>query len=253
MDSYITSLTTTSAIPGARVLVVDDETHVRSALARSLTLTGYYADEATSGYHALQMLERAPYDAIVLDIRMPDMDGVEVMSRACQLYPDLCIIILTGHAALESAIAAVKSRAADYLIKPASVHDVAAAIDRALQQRVQKEPVRTPPLGRFPRAGPVTLDQERHLAIVATGDAGGLMVKLTASESALLAQMIQHPNTIFSCRELAQTALGYDVSEQEARRIIRPHIYRLRKKIEPDPNRPRLIRTTPGKGYLFAP
>jgi two-component system KDP operon response regulator KdpE len=235
------------------VLVVDDETHVRSALARSLTLTGYCADEAASGPHALQMLERAPYDAMVLDIRMPGMDGVEVMSRACQLYPDLCIIILTGHAALESAIAAVRSRAADYLRKPASVRDIAAAIDRALQQRTQKEQAQAPTLGRFLRAGPITLDQEKCLAIVATGDAGSLIVKLTASESALLAQMIQHPNTILSCRELAQTALGYDVSEQEARRIIRPHICRLRKKIEPDPDRPRLIRTAPGEGYLFAP
>jgi two-component system KDP operon response regulator KdpE len=181
------------------------------------------------------------------------MDGVEVMSRACQLYPDLCVIILTGHAALESAIAAVRSRAADYLLKPASVHDIAAAIDRALQQRVQKEPVRTPTLGRFPRAGPVTLDRERHLAIVATGDAGNLIVKLTASESALLAQIMRHPNTTFSCHELAQTALGYDVGAREARGIIRPHISRLRKKIEPDPGRPRLIRTAPGKGYFFAP
>ena len=249
----MTSLTTTSAIPEARVLVVDDETHVRSALARSLTLTGYYADEAASGTHALQMLERAPYDAMVLDIRMPGMDGVEVMSRACRLYPDLCIIILTGHAALESAIAAVKSHAADYLLKPASVRDIAAAIDRALQQRTQKEQAQMPTLERFLRAGPVTLDQEKHLAIVATGDAGSLIVELTASESALLAQMMRHPNTTFSCRELAQTALGYDVSEQEAPRIIRPHIFRLRRKIESDPDRPRLIRTVLGKGYLFAP
>jgi DNA-binding response OmpR family regulator len=249
----MTSLTTTSAIPEARVLVVDDETHVRSALARSLTLTGYYADEAASGYHALEMLGRTSYDAMVLDIRMPGMDGVEVMSRACQLYPDLCIIILTGHAALESAIAAVKSHAADYLLKPASVRDIAAAIHRALQQRTQKEQAQMPTLERFLRAGPVTLDQERRLAIVATGDAGGLTVKLTVSESALLARMIQRPNTVFSCHELAQTALGYDVSEQDAPGIIRPHIFRLRKKIESDPDRPRLIRTVPGKGYLFAP
>jgi two-component system KDP operon response regulator KdpE len=69
----------------------------------------------------------------------------------------------------------------------------------------------------------------------------------------LLACLMQRPNTIFSCRELAQTALGYDVSAQEARGIIPPHICRLRKKIEPDPDRPRLIRTTPGKGYFFAP
>jgi two-component system KDP operon response regulator KdpE len=236
------------------VLVVDDEMHVRSALARSLTLMGYYADEAASGIHALQMLERAPYDAMVLDLVMPEMDGVEVMSCACQLYPDLCIVILTGYATLGSAIAAVKSHAADYLLKPASVHDIAAAIDRALQQNVRKEPVRTPALGRFLRTGPVILDRESYWAIVTgTDDADSCRITLTVSESALLACLMQHPNTTFSCRELAQTALGYDVSAQEARGIVRPHICRLRKKIEPDPGRPRLIRTKSGKGYLFAP
>ena len=236
------------------MLVVDDETHVRSALARSLTLTGYYTDEATSGTHALQMLERAPYDVMLLDILMPEMDGVEVMSCACQLYPDLCIIILTGDATLESAIAAVRSHAADYLLKPASVHDIAAAIDRALQQNVRKEPVRTPAPGRFLRTGPVILDRERYWAIVTgTDDADSFRITLTASESALLACLMQHPNTTLSCCELAQTALGYNVSAQEAQRIVRPHICRLRKKMEPDPGRPRLIHTAPCKGYLFAP
>jgi DNA-binding NtrC family response regulator len=108
------------------------------------------------------MLERTPHDAMVLDIRMPGMDGAEVMSRACQLYPDLRIIVLTGHATLESAIAAVKSHAADYLLKPASVYDIAAAIARALQQRAQQGPPRALPPERFLCVGPVTLDRERH-------------------------------------------------------------------------------------------
>lgn len=240
--------------PEARVLVVDDETHVRSALAHALTLMGHYADEAASGYHALQMLERTPYDVMVLDIRMPGMDGVEVMSRASQLYPDLHIIILTGHAALESAIAAVKFHAVDYLLKPASVHDIAAAIASAMQQSAREKSARMPALMRFLRAGPVILDRERHLIIVTgTDDAGSHRTKLTVSESALLSHLMQHPNVIFSYRELAQTALGYDVSEREAQSLIRPHISRLRKKIELDLGQPRLIRTAPGKGYLFTP
>ncbi|MBU0703722.1 MAG: response regulator, partial [Chloroflexi bacterium] len=127
----MTSLAATSVTPETRVLVVDDETHVRSALARSLALLGYRADEAASGHHALAMLERTPYDAMVLDIRMPGMDGVEIMRRVHHVYPDLHIIVLTGHATLESAIVAVKSNAADYLLKPASVYDIAAAIANA--------------------------------------------------------------------------------------------------------------------------
>ena len=127
----------TPPIPQARVLVVDDEAHVRSALTRSLTLLGYSADAAASGHQALEMLERAPYDAMVLDMCMPGMDGVEVVQRACQMCPGLIIVVLTGHAALESAISAVKSHVADCLLKPASVHDIAAVIGDALQQRTQ--------------------------------------------------------------------------------------------------------------------
>ena len=243
----------TSAIPEVRVLVVDDEAHARSALARSLALLGYRTDEAASGHHALAMLERASYDAMVLDMRMPGMNGVEVMQLTCQAYPDVSIIVLTGYASLESAIAAVKSQAADYLIKPTSVHDVAVAIARALHQGTQSGPPRAPSLERFLRVGPVTLDSARHLVIVAgNGDAGRLRAKLTLSESALLSHLMQHPNVVFSCCELAQAALGYDVSKGEAQRIVRPHICRLRRKIEPDSDHPRLIRNTPGKGYFFA-
>ena len=274
----MTDATAASPIPRARVLVVDDEAHVRSALVRSLALKGYRASGAVSGYQALEMLERTPYDAMVLDMRMPGMDGVEVMQRACQVCPDLAIVVLTGHASLATAISAIKSHAADYLLKPASVHDVATAIASALQRRAEKlhrhhllqvmgraldelsrielsgetSPAPTP--DRFLHAGPVTLDREKLLVFVVEGDdAGGSNAELTVSQSLLLAYLIQHPNTILSCRELARSALGFDVGEQAAQSVVRPHICRLRKKIEPDPVHPRLIRTVSGKGYLFAP
>jgi DNA-binding response OmpR family regulator len=250
----MTDPTGTPAIPQVRVLVVDDEASVRSALARSLTLLGYTADAAASGYQALAMLEHTPYDAMVLDIRMPGMDGIEVLQRVRQIYPDMSVILLTGHATLESAIAALRSHADDYLLKPASVRDIAAAIARALEQRVQEGPPRVISPGRFLRAGPVTLDRERHLAIMAEADgADSLRAELTVSESALLTHLMQHPHTVFSCCELAQDVLGYEVSKGEAQKIVRPHICRLRKKIEPDPDHPHLIRTVPGEGYSFAP
>jgi DNA-binding response OmpR family regulator len=270
--------TATSPIPQARVLVVDDEAHVRSALARSLSLMGYSADDVASGHQALETLERASYDAMVLDIRMSGKDGIEVMQRASRMFPDLSIIVLTGHPTLESAITAVKSGAVDYLLKPASVHDIAAAVVNALQQRTQKlrrqhllqvmdraldeirgieASAKTPPVPmpeRFLRAGPITLDRERRLVFVAgSGDAGSSRVELSASEAALLGYLMQHPGTVLSCRDLARAALSYDVEEQEAQGIVRPHICRLRKKIEPDPAHPCLIRTISGKGYLFAP
>lgn len=237
----------------ARVLVVDDEAPVRVALTRYLNLLGYRAAAATSGYQAMEMLECTPYDAMVLDIRMPGMDGIEVLQQARQRYPDLCIILLTGYASLESAIAAVRSHADDYLLKPASARGIIRSITRALGERAQESPSSFMTSDRFLRAGLLTLDRERHrVAVVGSGDEGNVTVQLTNSQSALLEHLMQHPDTVLSCRELAQEALGYDVSEDEAQKIVRPHICRLRQKIEPDPGWPRLIRTVPGEGYRLA-
>jgi DNA-binding response OmpR family regulator len=273
----MTKMMVTPPIPGARVLVADDELQVRSALVRSLDLLGYRADEAGSGYQALEMLEGTPYDVMVVDVCMPGMDGVEVMQRARQARPDLIIIVLTAYAALESAIAAVRFGAVDYLRKPASAYDIAAAAASALRQRAEN--LRRQHLlqvmsqaldelrgdrasgGLLPRRnqdhflciGPVTLDLEKCLAVVAKGDdAAGCTVELTASEAALLAYLMKYPGTVFSCYEMAHVALGYDVSEEEARSIVRPHVYRLRRKLETNPCEPRLIRTVHGRGYFFA-
>jgi DNA-binding response OmpR family regulator len=219
-------------------------------LVRFLNMLGYRADEAACGCQALEMLARTPYDVAVLDIRMPDLDGVEVMHRARQVHPDLAVIFLTGYGSLESAIAAVKGHAADYLVKPVSNRDLATAVASALQRRAQGGRLWSCAVERFLQAGPVTLDQERRCAIVmhTTGDS---RVELTASEIALLACLMQRPGVAVSCRELAWAALAYDVSDEESQNLVRPHIARLRKKIEPEPGHLRLIRTVPGAGYSF--
>ena len=264
-------------IPQARILVVDDEPTTRSAITQALALMSYRVDEAASGSQAIAKLSLLPYDLMLLDLRMPGMDGVEVMKWVEETQPNLLVIVLTAHASLESAIAAVRAGAANYLLKPCSIRDIEAAIARALQRRwkdlhrqhlvgVIAEAVETlqsqeeqgilssseQPM-RFLRCGPVSLDVDKHLAVVRwPDDAGSLNTELTTSEAELLAYLMQHPDSVFSCRHLARVALGYDVSERDAQGIIRPHIFRLRKKIEPDPARPRLIRTIRGKGYLFS-
>ena len=237
----------------ARILVADDEAMPRMTITRALNLMGYKADEAASGAEALGKLSARFYDLMLLDLRMPGVDGVEVMRQASKLCPDTLVIVLTAHATLESAITAVRFGAVDYLLKPYSLRDTEAAIARALDQHHH---VREPQAGsteRFLQRGPVTLDVEKRLAIVALpGDGQSRQAELTGNEAALLAYLMQSPDAVFSCRDLARSPLGYDVSEREAEDIVRPHLSRLRNKIEFDPVHPTLIRTIRGKGYLFS-
>jgi DNA-binding response OmpR family regulator len=253
-----------------RVLITDDEPNVRTAVARSLTLSGYQADQAASGEVALQALEQGCYDAMVLDLRMPGIDGVETMQRAQELCPDLVVIILTGHATLESAIAAVRHGAADYLLKPASVHDIAAVVEQALRQQaaaMQRGTIQTinkvlatldgtevePVSGDdLPRAAGVVLDLTTNSVLFeAEPDRSAT---LTESEAAILEYLMKRSGQVISCSELANATLGYqNLGPVESGEIVRPHISRLRHKIEADPHHPQLIRNVRGKGYHFSP
>lgn len=237
----------------ARILVVDDEAMPRMTVTRALNLMGYKADQAASGAEALSKLSGRYYDLMLLDLRMPGVDGVEVMRQASKLCSDTLVIVLTAHATLESAMAAVRFGAVDYLLKPYSLRDTEAAIARALDHRRHAREPQPGLTERFLQRGPVTLDVEKRLAFVASVDGGRtLQLSLTGHEAALLACLMQSPDTVFSCRDLARSPLGYDVSEREAEDIVRPHISRLRNKVEVNPAHPTLIRTIRGKGYLFA-
>ncbi len=263
--------------PRARLLVVDDEANLRAGLRNLLSLMGYHVEEAASGHRALKLLESAPYDLMVLDIRMPGMDGTEVMHRARQMHPDLSIIVLTAHASLESAIAAVKSGAADYMLKPFNVEDLAAAISQTLQKRAEQlrrqqllnlighaldtldqaeRPAAPPPSPptppeRFLHTGPLTLDRQKRLAVM-QGDPPRT-VELTEGETAILAVLMEHPNQVLSCSQLVHAAMGYDLDEQETQNQVRLYVFRLRRKIETDPGKPHLIRTVRGRGYFLTP
>jgi DNA-binding response OmpR family regulator len=258
----------------ARLLIVDDEPNIRSAMGRALNLLGYEVEEAGSGPEALRMLERAFYDLMVLDIRMPDMDGIEVMTLARQLYPELLIVILTGHATLESAIAAIKSEAIDYLQKPASIQDIAAVVTQSLEKRVgqrqrqrlvqvmgealevlrQTERSVTPTAASlasndFLHLHPLKLDRHKRLLVVAGEQEQKL--SLTEGETVVLASLMMSPDQILSCRDLIQTGWGYSTNEREAQNIIRPHICRLRRKINNLFPHSTLLHTVRKRGYVL--
>lgn len=269
--------------PRARLLVVDDEANLRAGLRNLLSLMGYHVEEAGSGHEALSLLESEPYDLMVLDMRMPGMDGVEAMQRARQIRPDLLIVVLTAHATLESAIAAVKSDAVDYLLKPINIESLSAVISHALRERAEQlrrqhlldvvgqaldtlrqtdrpvAPASPPPtspgpppvsLERFLHAGPLTLDRQKRLAVMK--GAPVRTVELTEGEAAILVALIEHPNQVLSCSQLARAAMGYDLDKWTAQSMVRPCIHRLRRKIETTPDEPRLIRTVRGRGYFLS-
>lgn len=259
-----------------RLLVVDDELNIRSALGRALRLLDYSVDEASSGEEALMLLERSPYALMVLDMRMsPGLDGMEVMRRAHQLYPDLLIVILTGHATLESAIEAVRSEAVDYLLKPTSLHEIAETVTQALQKQAEErhrrhliqlmdealevlrhdEPAH--PAAVIPKNAPeallqihpLTLDRQKRILQIAADEIPP--IHLTEGETIVLASLMTYPNQILSCREMIQVGWGHDMNENEAQGVIRPHVCRLRAKVNLALAEP-IIHTVRKRGYLLA-
>ncbi len=268
----------------ARLLVVDDEATLRMSIAEILRRRGYRVHEAGSGHEALALVESGGYDLMVLDVVMPGMSGIEVMRRARQMCPALSIIVLTAHAAVDSAIAAVKADVADYMLKPCNVADLVAAVSRELQERAKRlrrerllsivsdamaalteskelgdavptllsSPDRSPSADDVIRAGPLILDRHKRVATL-EGDPER-SVELTEGEVSILLTLIENPNRVLSCTQLASAALGYEgMDKWTVESVVRSSVFRLRQKIEPQPDAPRLICTVRGRGYYFSP
>lgn len=259
-----------------RLLVVDDEAYVRIAIIRALMLQGHTVSGAASGEAALEMLTNESFDLMVLDMKMPGMDGIEVMRYAQELQSDLLIVVLTGYATLESALVAVKVHAADYLLKPASVYDIADAINRALagksqrakeslQTQITDDLLNTIPqmhsnnshsngddpqrVGRFVHYKSLMLDRE-HRLICLNGNAQ-TTVALTEGEFSVLDVLFSRPGQTLNCRQVMKLGLGTETTEAGAKSVIRPYISRLRKKLLALDLGRQLIITVRGRGYAL--
>lgn len=269
----------------SRILVVDDEKSTRTAIGRALQLTGYLVNGAEDGEQALKCLADTHYDVMLLDLNMPIMNGRQVMDVVREHYPDLQVIILTAHATLDSAIEAVKTGAVDYLLKPQSIAQINQAIGQALKRQFNKSQRRhlidiigeamhtlqidgdalsqdtgeQDELVQPIELGGMYFDPEQRKLIIYDNESNSEQLpahtsELTAHQSAILTYMVLHPMKVLSCLEISREALGYqNLTKSEADHIVRPHILKLRRKIETDPSDPRLIRSIRGKGYLFSP
>ncbi len=258
-----------------KILVVDDEEVTRLSLAEILSLEGYQVASARSGEEALQKLEDEAFDLVLADLVMKEVDGLQVMEAAKKLSPETVVIMLTAHGTLESAIQAMRQGAYDYLIKPCGAQEIVASVESGLarqrQERRRKELVtrveemlralkaeedEMPPSAsmgdqlkktRFLQSGGIIVDLQKHIATL-----HGQLLNLTPTEFRLLACLMGKTEQVLSCQELVREVQNYDCDELEARDIIRVHIRRLRKKIEPDPPNPQYILNVRGVGYMLA-
>jgi DNA-binding response OmpR family regulator len=230
------------------ILIVDDEEDLVWAVSKSLQLYDYTVSTAYNGAAALQQIQRNRPDLLMLDMKMPVMDGVELCHQlrrnpSQSLIP---IIFLTVQGELDHKIAAYTAGADDYLTKPFDMHELILRI-RAVLRRAKPPAavVPPPPSPTQLQVGRLCLDL--HLAAIVTE---GKHIEVTPCELDLLKFMMQNPGQVFSSEELLQNVWHYPAGTGDPT-LVRWHVKNLRRKIEPLPEEPIYLRTVPRHGYIF--
>lgn len=220
-----------------RVLVVDDEPQLRRALTTTLRGAGYEVDGACSGEEALTLAASARPDAIILDLVLPDLSGVEVC-RELRRWSSVPILILSVVGDESQKVAALDAGADDYVTKPFGVAELLARLRASLRRVASlEEPVVS--------VGELVLDLERSSLTVA-----GRAVQLTRTEFALLSLLGRQAGKLFTHQAILREVWGPEYQGES--QYLHVHISHLRAKIEPDRARPRYILTEPGAGYRMA-
>jgi two-component system KDP operon response regulator KdpE len=255
-------------------LIVDDEAVTRVSLLDAMRLEGYEVDTAASGEEAMSLLDkREPFDLVILDLKMPGMDGLEVAERIHATSSDTIVILLTAFGTMETAIEAIRKGAHDYLLKPCPIPKILESVREGLSKRQQErqrlqlveqlkqtvaaldameqpehvEAPGTEGADRFLRVRDVVVDLQKHIAT-----RQGEPLDLTPTEFKVLSCLMETPDDVWSPEDLVRRTRGYDADTEGARAIIRVHIRRLRKKLEPDPADPIYVINVRGIGYMFA-
>jgi two-component system KDP operon response regulator KdpE len=220
---------------GLRVLVVDDERAIRRYLHAALNAQGYTVYEASNGKDALDKAIANRPDMIILDLGLPDLDGVEV-TRLLRQWTHIPIIILSVREQETDKINALDAGADDYLTKPFSSGELLARMRAALRHYTQaaKEPI-------FESDG-LNVDLTRRLVHV-----NGAEISLTPTEYDLLRTLVQNAGRVLTHHQLLREVWGSGYTNEA--HLLRVNMSNLRRKIEPDPTRPRYIITEPGVGY----
>jgi DNA-binding response OmpR family regulator len=221
----------------AKILVVDDDKKILDLIVLYLKKDGYRVLTATDGQHALELARLKQPDLVILDLMLPQVDGLDVC-RILRTESKVPIIMLTARTTEDDKLTGLDLGADDYVVKPFSPRELMARI-RAVLRRVDKP--EAPDAVQF---GNLIISLRRREARV-----DGEIVNLTPTEFKLLETLAQEPGRAWSRLELLEQAFGYDYQGLE--RTVDVHIMNLRKKIEPVPGKPRYVVTVPGYGYRF--
>ncbi|MEU2611835.1 response regulator [Micromonospora sp. NPDC007271] len=224
-----------------RILVVDDEPQILRALRINLRARGYDVQVAETGTAALRAAASHPPDLVVLDLGLPDLDGVEVI-RGLRGWTGVPIIVLSGRAGSEDKVSALDAGADDYVTKPFGVDELLARI-RAVTRRLGGATPGAPAL----RVGRHTVD----LADRTVTRDDGTEVKLTPTQWAMLEKLLRNPGKLVSQRQLLHDVWGPEYHNET--NYLRQYMAQLRRKLEDDPARPRHLITEPGMGYRYRP
>lgn len=217
-----------------RILIADDDPNVLEPLEIALTREGFTVLAASDGLQAWNVFTREQPDLAVLDVNMPGIDGIELTRRiALAGDPRVPIIMLTGREQERDKVAALDLGADDYVIKPCSHRELIARI-RAVWRRAGS-------VSRILSTGNLSVDPTTHQVSLE-----GRPVAVTSTEFALLQTLMEHAGQIVRTNTIMARVWGYTVSED----LLRVTVYRLRRKLEPDPKQPRYIHTIPSVGFM---
>jgi DNA-binding response OmpR family regulator len=226
------------AAPEPQVLVVDDEASVRNALERALRLEGFAVSTAAGGREALAAVAQRPPSVIVLDVTMPDVDGVSVVRRLRADGLDVPVCILSARDDVADRVAGLQAGADDYLVKPFAIAELTARLHALLRRRGEPGPG---PL----IVGDLVVDPRRHVATSAGRD-----LELTRREFDLLEALARHQGQVLSREQLLRLVWGYAADVET--NVVDVFVGYLRRKLEAA-GEPRTLRTVRGVGWVLRP
>jgi two-component system KDP operon response regulator KdpE len=224
----------------SRILVADDEAAIRKVVRDALEKAGHDIETAIDGDEAATLFEGGDFDLVVTDLNMPKVDGLELVRRVRQRSA-VPILVLTVRQEEREKVRLLDAGADDYVTKPFGVSELVARV-RALLRRVDGQ-VEAAAVSRF---GDVEVDRGAR-----TVRRNGRLIHLTPTEFSLLTLLVSKPGGVWTHKQLLAAVWGSTAGVSSD--TLRVHMGTLRRKLEPDPNRPRWIRTEPWVGYRFSP